>query len=87
MPDGFLAPKYLGWMLQGWGMTLWATLLVVAASTLLGIAFAAARESGRPALVRASGVYLSVFRNTPLLVQLLFWYFGIPALLPEAWVQ
>lgn len=87
LPDGFLAPKYLGWMLQGWGMTLWATLLVVAASTLLGITFAAARESARPALVRASGVYLSVFRNTPLLVQLLFWYFGIPALLPEAWVQ
>jgi polar amino acid transport system permease protein len=78
-----LAPKYLGWLLDGWLMTLWTTAIVVAAATLLGALLAAARESGRPALTRATGVYLSLFRNTPLLVQLFFWYFGLPALLPE----
>ncbi|MFT4268560.1 MAG: amino acid ABC transporter permease [Xenophilus sp.] len=86
----FLAPKYLGWLLDGWLMTLWATTLVVAASTLLGVLFAAARESRRALLVRATGAYLSLFRNTPLLVQLFFWYFGVPALLPEgvlAWLN
>lgn len=31
--------------------------------------------------------YLALFRNTPLLVQLFFWYFGVPALLPEALVS
>ena len=82
--DAFLAPKYLGWLLDGWLMTLWATLLVVLASTTLGVLLAAARESGRAPLVRATGVYLSVFRNTPLLVQLFFWYFAVPALLPES---
>ncbi|VFR47852.1 Glutamate Aspartate transport system permease protein GltJ (TC 3.A.1.3.4) [plant metagenome] len=54
------------------------------AATLLGAVFAVARESRRAPLVHASGAYLSLFRNTPLLVQLFFWYFGVPALLPEA---
>ncbi|KAF7599926.1 MAG: amino acid ABC transporter permease [Candidatus Dactylopiibacterium carminicum] len=90
LADGFLAPKYLGWLLDGWLMTLWASLLVVLASTLLGMAFAAARESGRAPLAHAAGVYVALFRNTPLLVQLFFWYFGVPALLPEgvlAWLN
>ncbi|MBK1615047.1 amino acid ABC transporter permease [Rubrivivax gelatinosus] len=78
-----LAPKYLGWLLDGWWVTLWTTAVVVVVATLLGVFVAAARESGRPALTRATGVYLSLFRNTPLLVQLFFWYFGLPALLPE----
>ncbi|WP_033875679.1 ABC transporter permease subunit, partial [Pseudomonas aeruginosa] len=38
----------------------------------------------RPGAARA---YLALFRNTPLLVQLFFWYFGVPALLPEALVS
>lgn len=82
-----LAPKYLDWLLDGWLMTLWSTVLVVAGATLLGIALAAARESARPGLARTARVYLSLFRNTPLLVQLFFWYFGIPTLLPEATLQ
>lgn len=85
-----LAPRYLGWLLDGWLTTLWSTLLVVVAATVLGCVYAAARESGRPLLVRATDIYLSVFRNTPLLVQLFFWYFGVTALLPEglvAWLN
>ncbi|MFT4190432.1 MAG: amino acid ABC transporter permease [Comamonas sp.] len=83
----FLAPKYLDWLFEGWLMTLWASLLVVLAATLLGVLLAAARESSRPVLLRASGAYLSLIRNTPLLVQLFFWYFGLPALLPDATLQ
>jgi polar amino acid transport system permease protein len=33
---------------------------------------------------RASALYVLVFRNSPLIVQLLFWYFGVATLLPEA---
>ena len=86
----WLAPKYLGWLLDGWLMTLWSTLLVVAASTVLGVLFAVACESRRALPRRAANVYLSLFRNTPLLVQLFFWYFGVPALLPAdmlAWLN
>ena len=37
-----------------------------------------------PALQRAGAAYVGLVRNTPLLVQLFFGYFGAPALLPEA---
>ena len=79
----FLAPKYLAWRGEGLLTTLWTSVLVIAASLVLGLVLAAAREYGGPLARRLGGVYLSVFRNTPLLVQLFFWYFGLPALLPE----
>ena len=89
-PDDVLSPQYWGWLLQGWLMTIWATLLVVVCSSVLGIFLAVARSSARPWLQWLARLYLSLFRNTPLLVQLFFWYFGLPALLPEsvvAWLN
>jgi polar amino acid transport system permease protein len=82
--EQLLAPRYLGWLLDGWLTTMWASLLVAAGATALGVAVAAGRSSSRPGLLRATGAYVSLFRNTPLLVQLFFWYFGAPAVLPEA---
>ena len=86
-PHAVLAARYWGWLLQGWLMTIWATLIVVAFSTLLGIFLAVARSSTQAWLRWLARLYLSAFRNTPLLVQLFFWYFGLPALLPQAVVQ
>jgi len=62
------------------------TLLVVALagvlSTLIGLCIAFGRLSP-PGLVRgASAAYVEVFRNIPLLLQILFWYFSAIALLP-----
>ena len=82
----FLAPKYLAWRGEGLLTTLWTSVLVIAASLVLGLVLAAAREYGGPLARRLGGVYLSVFRNTPLLVQLFFWYFGVPSLLPPEWM-
>ena len=82
--EQLLAPRDLGWLLDGWLTTLWVSLLVSAGATVLGVFIAAGRSSSRPALLRATGAYVSLFRNTPLLVQLFFWYFGAPAVLPEA---
>lgn len=48
---------------------------------------AIARLSRRRLLSWPARAYLALFRNTPLLVQLFFWYFGVPALLPEALVS
>ncbi|TAJ57859.1 MAG: amino acid ABC transporter permease [Variovorax sp.] len=84
MREQLLAPHYLGWLLDGWLTTMWSSLLVVAGATVLGVAVAAGRSSDRPALRRATAAYVSLFRNTPLLVQLFFWYFGAPSVLPEA---
>lgn len=78
-----LAPRYGGWLLQGWLVTLALSAVAIAASTALGVGLAAARGSGRRGWRWLAGAYLSLFRNTPLLVQLFFWYFGLPGLLPE----
>lgn len=82
--EELLAPRYLGWLLDGWLTTLWSSALVIVAATLLGVLLAAARSGPSTALRRAGALYVGALRNTPLLVQLFFWYFGAPALLPEA---
>ncbi len=62
------------------------TLLVVALSVLLGTGAALLVAFGRLAeqpLVRAAcTVYVEVFRNIPLLLQIFFWYYSVLALLP-----
>ncbi|NUU01355.1 amino acid ABC transporter permease [Herbaspirillum robiniae] len=78
-----LAPKYLHWMWQGFLTTLWLAATAALLATLLGMLLAAARSS-EIRLLRAPAIaYTSLFRNTPLLVQLLFWYFGLPSFFPE----
>ena len=80
----WLEPHYFGWLAQGVAVTLWLSLLVVIAATLLGLVLAALRASPLWLLRLPAIAWLTLFRNTPLLVQLLFWYFGAASLLPEA---
>jgi len=59
---------------------LWSTVelsaAAIAACTLLGLVIAAIRTSRIPVLAQLARCYLEVFRGTPLLVQMLFIYFG-----------
>ncbi|MEW2394977.1 amino acid ABC transporter permease [Streptomyces sp. NPDC046862] len=59
---------------------LWATVLLsvaaIATGTLLGLVVAALRTSRVPVLAQLARGYLEVFRGTPLLIQMLFIYFG-----------
>jgi polar amino acid transport system permease protein len=82
--NGWLAPKYLIWLLQGFGMTLGLSVSVMLAATFGGCLLALARTSRAASVRRAATLYVLVFRNSPLIVQLLFWYFGVATLLPEA---
>jgi polar amino acid transport system permease protein len=82
--NGWLAPKYLIWLLQGFGMTLGLSVSVIVAGTLCGCLLALARTSRAALVRRVAALYVLVFRNSPLIVQLLFWYFGVATLLPEA---
>ncbi|MGV5309489.1 amino acid ABC transporter permease [Pseudomonas aeruginosa] len=82
-----LAPQYLRWLLDGFLLTLGLALLSCLLATLIGAPLAIARLSRRRLLSWPARTYLALFRNTPLLVQLFFWYFGVPALLPEALVS
>jgi polar amino acid transport system permease protein len=82
--NGWLEPKYVTWLLQGFGMTLGLSILVMIAASAGGFLLALARSARRAPVRRAAALYVLVFRNSPLIVQLLFWYFGVATLLPEA---
>jgi glutamate/aspartate transport system permease protein len=79
-PDG--AGRYIDWILSGLGWTLslalgaWTIALVV--GTLVGVA----RTLPGGLWPRLGRVYVETFRNIPLLVQMFFWYFVLPELLP-----
>lgn len=81
--NAWLEPRYAAWIWHGFAMTLVLSASVVVCATLLGFALALARSSSYAALRRAAACYVVVFRNSPLLVQLLFWYFGAATLLPD----
>ncbi|MFE5793679.1 amino acid ABC transporter permease [Streptomyces sp. NPDC056503] len=68
-------------VLDGLLLTLWLTGAVMALGFLLGIPLAVMRLSGNPVLSSLGWGYVWIFRSTPLLVQLLFW-FNIGALYP-----
>jgi len=82
----WLEPKYFSWLEQGLVVTLLLSVCAGLCATLLGFVLAIARTTHKAAIARAASLYVFVFRNSPLLVQLLFWYFGAAALLPADWM-
>lgn len=85
--NGWLEPKYVGWLAHGFLMTLLLSACVIVSATLLGFILAMARNARNGFVTRVAALYVLVFRNSPLLVQLLFWYFGAATLLPESWME
>ncbi|VVE78403.1 amino acid ABC transporter permease [Pandoraea sputorum] len=83
----WLAPKYLDWLFTGFGVTVALAVAASATATLLGFGLAVARNSRSALFARPATAYVALMRNTPLLVQLFFWYFGVAALLPASAVQ
>ncbi|WGS51619.1 amino acid ABC transporter permease [Paraburkholderia sp. D15] len=81
--DTWLEPRYAAWIWHGFAMTLALSVCVIVAATLLGFGLALARSARAAAPRRAAAAYVLIFRNSPLIVQLLFWYFGAAALMPE----
>ena len=68
--------------------TLWLSGLSLLGAILVGIIACAMRLSHSRFLSAAAGVYIESIRSTPLLVQLYFFYFGLPTLgvmIPE-WI-
>lgn len=84
--EGWLQPKYVEWIAHGFVMTVVLSACTIVASTATGFMLALARMSHRNAVERIAALYVLVFRNSPLLVQLLFWYFGAAVLLPPSWM-
>jgi polar amino acid transport system permease protein len=67
-------------LLDGLATTLWLSAAAIALGFLVGIGGALAGRSRSRMLRGATLAYVEAIRNTPLLAQLFFVYFGLPAL-------
>lgn len=77
-----LLEKYYPVYLQGlWG-TLWISAVTVLLGTVLGVLIAVLRMSRSKVLNGVAGAYIEVLRGTPILLQLYFFWIGLPKLLP-----
>ena len=68
---------YLPVLLQALWISVYVTLIGFAVGSVAGVLISRARSSGVRALRTSAGVYIEIFRNTPLLVQLYLIYFGL----------
>ena len=84
-PAGSGETTYLGWMLAGLettvALSLSAWLMALALGALMGVL----RTVPSRLWSGLAAIYVELFRNVPLLVQLFSWYFVLPELLPQAW--
>jgi glutamate/aspartate transport system permease protein len=74
---------YLEWMLEAWRWTL----AVAGTSWVVAVSIGALMGTLRtlqnsPWLVRLATVWVELFRNIPLLVQIFLWYFVVPKIVP-----
>ena len=72
------------WLLRGLLLTLEISLISTGIALVMGTIFGIARLSRFTPTYAIATAYVEFFRNTPLLVQLFFWYFAFPLVLPES---
>ena len=82
MLEQLLEARYLWWLWDGFLVTLAISLLTIIFSTILGFLLVIAQQSGIKLIKGMVVGYNAIFRYSPLLPQLFFWYFGIGNLLP-----
>lgn len=69
-------------ILDGVGITLMLTAVSMVLGTVLGLVLAVMRLSSQPPISGLARLYITFFRGTPVLVQLVFW-FNVAALYPN----
>lgn len=74
--------EYGSWFLQGLSVTLQLSGLSIVLAVVMGTLLTTMRLSRVKPLEWFAGGYIEFFRNTPLVVQIFFWYFGSDPLLP-----
>jgi len=80
-PDG--VHTYMQTLLMGAGWTLATATAAFAIALALGSLVGVMRTTPFAWMVRLGNVYVEVFRNVPLLVQLFLWFFVLPELVPR----
>ena len=64
-------------LLRGFQRTIEVSAIAIIASLFLGIALGAARAHRIPVVSQLGAIYVEIIRNTPILVQIFFLYFGL----------
>jgi polar amino acid transport system permease protein len=74
---GFVSENW-EFLLRGLGRTLMVSAIAIVGAFVIGAVIGAARAHRIPVLSQLGAVYVEVFRNTPILVQIFFLYFALP---------
>ncbi|MFC3337753.1 amino acid ABC transporter permease [Paracandidimonas soli] len=80
--------SFLWAFVVGLANTLWVSALTIVLATILGLGIALARLSAHPILSRLAAGYVTLLRNVPLIVVLLFCYSAVLTIFPpvrHAW--
>lgn len=83
-----LAPRYMPRLLEGALVTVQLSIISMVIATVLGLLIALGRMSGPRPLRMVLNGYVEIFRDIPLIVQLLVIYFSLPSIgisLPAFW--
>ena len=74
---------YLEWLFQAWGWTLGVAVAAWCVAIPCGAVIGVMRTlQGAPLLSRIGHIWVELFRNIPLLVQIFLWYFVLPKIFP-----
>ena len=82
--------SYLHYLFVGLGWTLVTALAAWVIALLVGALVGTVRTTPLRWAVRLGNLYVEIFRNIPLIVQMFLWFFVMPELLPEAlgnWIK
>ncbi len=85
-----ITDPYFGWIVSGLGWTIAVASASWVIAFFLGSLIGIMRTTENRILLGIGTVYVEIFRNVPLLVQMFLWYFVFPELLPESagnWVK
>jgi len=79
-----LQPQYQSMLVQGLVLTLLLTALAWSIGFGMGTVLALVRLTGSRTADASISLYVAFHRNVPMMVHILFWYFGVPEILPDS---
>ncbi|MDT8326562.1 MAG: amino acid ABC transporter permease [Roseovarius sp.] len=80
-----LEEQYLNWLISGFGWTVSVALCAWCIAIVIGALVGVGKTVPNKIISTACAVYVEIFRNVPLLVQMFIWYFAVPEMLPDDW--
>ena len=81
---------YINYLIVGLGWTLATALAAWVIALVVGSVVGTLRTTPLKWVVRLGNLYVEIFRNIPLIVQMFLWFFVVPELLPKAlgdWIK